>query len=123
MVKSKSVVAALLLVISPGVADAAEDEPGQKSKSARKALVILGHMGVDSKEIRSLVNEIDSRIEGDYLTFAKERLADSGTIRFHYRLGEGMKLKNIELQYVPDNSNWNATARPDSVMVNYTYKF
>ncbi len=118
----KSVVAALLLVVTPNMAVAAEDEPGQKSKNARKALVILGHLGADSKEVRSLINEIDSRIEGDYLTFAKERV-ETGTIRFHYRLGEGMKLKNIELQYVPDNSNWTATARPDSVMINYSYKF
>lgn len=122
MVKIKSVVAALLLVATPNMAVAAEDEPGQKSKNARKALIILGHIGADSKEIRNFVEKIDSRIEGDYLTFAKERI-ETGTIRFHYRLGEGVRLKNFELQYAPDDSNWNATARPDSVMVNYSYKF
>jgi hypothetical protein len=122
MVKIKSVVAALLLVVTPNMAVAAEDEPGQKSKSARKALIILGHIGADSKEVRNLVEKIDSRIEGDYFTIGKERV-ENGTIRLHYRLGEGVSLKNVELQYAPDNSNWNATARPDSVMINYSYKF
>ncbi len=122
MVKSLSVVAALLLMVVPEMAVAAQDEPEHKSKNARKALIILGHMGVDSREVREFVQTIDSRIEGDYFTIRKERI-ENGTIRLHYRLGEGVRLKNIELQYAPDNSNWTATARPDSVMLNYSYKF
>ncbi len=121
MVRMMLVVAVLLLTGLTGAAEAA-DNPEHNSKNARKALIVLGAIGADTKEIRNFVENIDSRIENGYLTLAEEKIA-GGTIKLHYELGSGVKLKRIELRFTPDDSNWVATARPDRVMINYTYKF
>lgn len=114
------VVAALLLAL-PQVAQAAE-KPDRRSDNARKVMVLLGAIGVDSNDAKSFVNDMNSRIEDNTLNIAKDRVGE-GTLKLHYRLGQGLRLKNVELQYAPDDSNWKAVARPDSVMLNYQYKF
>ncbi|MGE0755106.1 MAG: hypothetical protein AB7L92_08115 [Alphaproteobacteria bacterium] len=121
MVRITLVVAALLLASQPEGAIAA-DKPDKRSENARKVTILLGALGVNSNDAKSLVQNIDSRIEDNTLNIAKDRVGP-GTLKLHYRLGEGVSLKNVELQYAPDNSNWKAVARPDSVMVQYKYNF
>lgn len=121
-------VALLLLTAMTGVA-AADDkiqtgnplaEP--QTKKVRKIYVILNSIGVNSPEVKQFIESVDARVDNGYLMLREERVAN-GTLTLHYELSGGLRAKQIELRFTPDDSNWQATARPDAVMVNYKLKF
>lgn len=109
-----------LLAASVGPVAAAE-LPGKQSENARKALILLGNIGLDSKEMRELVQRIEDRPDRRYLPLAEEKVV-GGKLTLHYELS-GVRGKNLELRYSLDNSNWMATARTSGVMVSYRLKF
>lgn len=127
MVRMTLVVAALLLTMQPVTAVAAEKpglepEKALKSDKARQVVVLLGALGVNSTDAKALIADIDSRVDGGKLNITNDRIG-SGTLKFHYLLGNGLDADNFELEYTPDNSNWRGVAHRDSVMVQYQYKF
>lgn len=121
MFRNSLVVAALLLMGMSTTAEAA-DQQSERSENARKAMILLGAIGVNSNDAKALVEDLDARIEDQSVNFAKERIG-SGTLKFHYKLGNGVSKDNLELQYAPDDSNWKATASPEAAMVHYKYTF
>lgn len=116
------VVALLLLAMMQSPVAAAENTPERQSKNARKILVFLGSIGINDPDVKKFISRADSHIKNGYLTLSEERMA-GGTLTLHYQLSNGIGVKNVELKFAPDNSNWQATARKDQVMVRYQYKF
>ncbi len=112
----------LFLLVPVGNQAQAAEPPEHQSKNARKILTVLGSVGIEDTTIKSLVKDMDTRIKNGYLTLTEEKLP-GGKITLHYELAGGLRAKQLELRYTPDNSNWRATARPDGVMVNYSYNF
>jgi hypothetical protein len=141
MSRMRLVVGCMLLAAIPGVAAAEDlltsktdqDSPAiivdptraphaQHTKKTRKVEILLGQLGLNSKEVMKLVSEVDARVDKGYLRLAEERVP-GGTLTLHYDLSGGVRAKQIELKFQPDDSNWQATARPNAVMVEYKYKF
>jgi hypothetical protein len=117
----KLVVAALLLTALPGMATAAED-PEHHSKNARKTLVVLSALGMDHPDLVNFVGTVDERVDGGYLRLAEEKTM-GGTMTLHYELSGGVRAKQVELKFTPDDSNMEYTARPNGVMANYKFNF
>jgi hypothetical protein len=119
------VVAALLLTNLMGVA-AAADHPEQKSKKsdhARNTLIVLGHMGLDTKEISEFVTYVDERVEGGRFRIAEERIM-GGKLSLSIKLNSsGDTPRGPELRFTPDDSDWDCTANLKGVMVNYKITF
>jgi len=118
---NRLVVALLLLSMVGNQAQAAET-PEHQSKNARKILHVLGTIGINDPQVKSFISGIDKNVKDGYLQLHEEKIA-GGTLTLHYELKPGVTSKQIELKFVPDNSNWVATARPKEVMVRYNYKF
>ncbi len=115
------VVAALLLTGSVRVAVAAE-EPEHQSKNARKIVVMLASMGISHPDVVGLVQTVDNHMDKGGLRIAEERFGDNTAI-LRYRPQNGLGLKNMELKFTPDNSNFEITAHTNSVRINYGFKF
>ena len=112
-----------LPLLAPVNCIAAEIESAKKkSDTARKAVVVLASVGLDSPEVLHLVKYVDENTEDGYLKLAEER-AMGGTIKLHYELSGGFSKKQVELRFTPDDSNFTYTARPKEAMVNYRLRF
>ncbi len=127
MDKKRLVAASLLLATLADVALADDNKTGTslmqpQTKKVRKVEVILNSLGINSAEVRQFIDAVDERVEGGYLNLAEDRIA-GGRIVLHFQLGGGVTAKQLELKYTPDNSNWEATARTNAVMVNYRLQF
>lgn len=125
--------AALLLTNLGGIAAAAE-ETEHRSKSAQKVIVLLGSMGINSKEVRDFVTKVDAEVDvrNGYLNLAQREMPGGATLALRYRLGnkhykDPRSSKRLELALTPPEdstfSNFEIKARTDSISVNYRYKF
>lgn len=135
MLKNLAVVAALLLAfIITNVATAAENpehftklaDAKFKSKKSEKILKMIKAVGISDPDITNLVNQMDERTKDGYLTLHQEKIDGGtlgGTLSLRYELHSGVKVKQLELRYAPDNSNMEYTARKSAVMANYKFKF
>jgi len=122
MCTRRLVVVTLLLatVVTPAYA---ADPTEHQSKNARKVFAVLGSLGINDPQIKSFISDIDKHVKDGYLHLAEERIA-GGKLVLHYEIkGAKVTSKQIELRFTPDDSNWVATARPNEVMVRYSYKF
>lgn len=115
------VVAALLLTGTAKAATAA-DEPEHVSDDARQVLVLLGHMGIESSELKEFAEYVDQKVYNKRFHIAEERMMD-GTLQLNYRLSGGVGIKQMELRFTPDDSRIEATASTDRVMVRYKIEF
>jgi hypothetical protein len=109
----------------------AESPRRESSSKARKVLQLLGNMGLDNRDVRSLVRTADSRIDDGYFRIGEHALPESqGKILLRYRLGGGVDpvlsgsnkqgVRRLELYYTPrENSRWEAVATKKYVVVNY----
>lgn len=121
VMNTKLVVAALLLTVTGEVALAA-DPPEHPSKNARPALVLLAQLGLDNAELVEFADYVDQKIEKDRFHIAQDRYY-GGTLEFNYVLSGKPHPKQLELRYAPDNSNFEATAGTDRLLVYYRLKF
>lgn len=121
MNKKLLVVAALLLTNPVAVAQAA-DSPGQKSKHARPALVLLGQLGINNAEITEFVSYVDQKIDNGKLHIAQQKQFGA-SFELNYKLSGGVGIKQLELRYAPENSNFEATANREALMVNYKFNY
>jgi hypothetical protein len=116
------VVAALLLTNLPGMA-AAADFPEHTSKHARQTMVVLGHMGIDNKEVAEFVDYVDQRIDHGYFRIAEEHTL-GGMVRFSYKFQTTTSARRgLVLTFSPDDSNWEYTASSNLIMANYRIHF
>lgn len=132
MNKKLAVVAALLLVqpIIADVATAAENTErfkknagaSLKQKRAEKILVMMRALGISHPDFTALVYDIDRRSKGRYLMLHEEKIS-GGTLSLRYTLEPKVSIKQIELLYVPEDSNTEYSVRTNAVMVNYKLKF
>ncbi len=126
------VVAALLLIqpIKIDVAAAAENpehftkhaNANLKQKKAEKLLMMMKSLGISNPNITALVNTVDANTKNGYLMLHKEDLS-SGTLSLSYKLEPKIGVKQLELLYIPKDSNTEYKARTNAVMVNYKLKF
>lgn len=130
-----AVVAALLLnlPITTGVAAAADNighSPEKqedakiflKQKKAEKIIVMLNSMGIDNPEIIEFVNTVNNRTKDGYLMLHQENITE-GTVSLRYKLKPAIGIKQLELQYKPQDSNMEYRLHSNSVMVNYKFSF
>lgn len=123
-------VVALLLLNLLGNPAAAAETPEHQSKHARQLLAALSAAGINHPDIKEFVSNVDSHIDDGYLTFA-ERDVPGGKLKVRYQLNpsyilgtqSGAMSKRVELNYAPDNSNWEATVGVDRALVTYRVKF
>jgi hypothetical protein len=115
-------IVALLLLAPLGNQAFAAVPPEHQSKGARKVLTLLGSVGIEDAKIKSLVKDMDTRVKDGYLMLGEERVP-GGAFKLHYELAGGLRARQLELRFTPDDSNWRATARTDGVMVSYTHRF
>ncbi len=110
-------------LLAPISSLAAENESANKSSdTAKKAVVVLASVGLDSPEALHLVKYVDENTAGGYLKLAEERTM-GGTLKLHYELSGGISKKQMELRFTPDDSHFTYTARPKEAMVNYRFRF
>jgi len=120
---TRRLVVVTLLLATVATPAYAADPAEPQSKNARKVLAVLGTIGINDPQVKSFISGIDKHIKNGYLQLAEERVA-GGTLVLHYDInGTKITSKQIELRFTPDDSNWVATARPNEVMVRYSYKF
>jgi hypothetical protein len=119
---TKQLIVALLLSATVGNPAAAAEDPEHQSKNARKVLAVLGTIGINDPEVKSFISGIDKHVKDGYLMLDERHIA-GGTLVLHYELKPSATARQLELKFTPDNSNWVATARPNEVMVRYSYKF
>jgi len=112
----------LLLLPSAGMASGTPEDSKKDSKSAKKVIIMLAAMGLDSPEMLGLVETIDERTENGYLNIVEEK-AIGGTFNLHYELSGGVSAKQLELRFTPGDSDFVYTARTNALMANYSYKF
>jgi hypothetical protein len=115
------VVYTALLTTLPGMATAA-DEPEPQSQKARKTLIVLSALGMNHPDIIKLVDSVNERVDDGYLRLYEEKTM-GGTMTLHYELSGGVRSKQLELKFTPDDSNMEYTARPNAVMANYKFHF
>lgn len=127
MEKIGLVVASLLLTTVTEVARADDFLPRDPSaqpkiEKSRKIDIFLNAIGANGTEVKRLVDAVDGRVHDGYLHLGEERVP-GGKLVLHYELSGGVRAKQLELRFTPDDSHWQATARTDAVMVNYKLKF
>ncbi|MDX1975733.1 MAG: hypothetical protein SFT92_08700 [Rickettsiales bacterium] len=99
-----------------------------KSEKTQKALIVLGAIGINSTDALDFIQMIDDNIEDGYFWIA-ERPLGGGSLMLRYQLDKKSDIysykdkRQIELRYVPENSNFQAYARPDRVVIEYKLKF
>jgi len=98
--------------------------PEQKSKSARQLLATLDSVGINNEEVKNLIAQADARVEQNYFYF-DEQPAMGGKLALRLNLNTSDttdpmgKNKLLELNYAPNDSQFQVTARTDGVMVSY----
>lgn len=124
---------AALLLIQPIIASmaAAAENPEHKhqnakenlkQKKAEKLLMMMEAIGISDPDIKEFVYKVNGRMQDGYLMLHQEEIA-GGKLSFRYQLKPRVKAKQLELKYVPDDSNFEYTARTNSIMVNYSFSF
>lgn len=128
MVRRKLVVAALLLANLAGIATAA-DIYEHNSNHARKLIATLNSLGINSKQVREFISDIDASVnhENKTLSLAGHEVP-GGHVMLRYRFGAvpvgSQSHKRLELAYQPQNvPHLEVVARTDSIMVSYHFKF
>lgn len=123
MIKKTLIILLSTLAATGGPAAAAESENGDfQSKKARKIIEYLNTLGINDPHIKFLIEQADARTKDGYLTLSEEKIP-GGNLKLRFEYGNGLGIKRMELQFTPNDSNWQAIARTDRVMVNYNYKF
>lgn len=131
-----AVVAALLLIQPTKISvAAAADIPEQshkyadaplKQKKVEKLLAMLRTLGISDPEITSLANEIDERHKDGYFMLRQERIEtpmSNGNLTLRYATEGKIGIKELELNYTPDNSHTEYSLRSNAAMVTYKLHF
>ncbi len=93
-----------------------------KQKKAEKILLMLKAIGISDPDIREFAYKVEERTKDGYLMLHQEEVI-GGKLSFRYKLKPNVSVRQLELQYVPDDSNFEYTARTNSVMMNYKFNF
>ncbi|MEZ5691540.1 MAG: hypothetical protein R3D71_07740 [Rickettsiales bacterium] len=93
-----------------------------KRKKMEKLLIMMNTVGVDNPKIISFIQIVNKHTKDGYLTLHKREMYD-GTLSLRYKLSPKINSKQIELRYVPDDSNFEYSAKTNSLMVNYKFRF
>ena len=115
------VVAALLLTTLTA-SNAAADDPEHLSKNAQKIVATLNMFGINDPQIRDFIAEANSHVKNGYVNLATQEVM-GGELSFRYALSVPGAPRRLELNYAPEDSHVNVTARTDSFMVTYKLKF
>ena len=136
MNKMLAVVAALLLIQPTiiGVAAAAEDPEHLdkyagaplKQKKVEKLLAMLRTLGISDPQITSFANEINDRHKNGYFMLRQERIEtpmSEGNLTLRYATDRGVGIRQLELNYTPDDSHTEYSVRTNAAMVTYKLHF
>ncbi len=137
MNKLLAVVAALLLIqltIILCVAAAAENPEHLdkyanapiKQKKVEKLLAMLRSIGISDPQITSFANEINERHKDGYFMLREERIEtpmSEGNLTLRYATDRGVGIRQLELNYSPDDSHTEYSIRSNSAMVTYKLHF
>lgn len=83
---------------------------------------MLASMGINDPEIAEFVGYVDRQIDHGRLKIAEEHVA-GGKLSFTYRVDPKIHHKNFEIKFTPDDSNFEAVASTDGIMLNYRLQF
>lgn len=117
------IVAALLLGNLESIA-AAADVPEHQSKNARKVIATLNSIGINSKDVRNLIEAADARVDRNYL-YLNEQEGMGGKIALRYRLNSNNTAKSLgmnrklELHYAPKDSHLEVNVHTNGIMASY----
>ncbi len=122
--KSYRITVALLLVSGLFNSAAAGDDLKQ-IKAYKKAKAInayLEKIGLNNPYILSLAQGVNARMEKGAIRLAEQRYK-TGRVVFFYDVSNGLGTKQLQLKFQPNNSNFEYTATPKSIMMNYSFSF
>ena len=120
----KSVLALTALLMLPFISSAAADEDTeQRNKRAQKVLATLRMLGIANPKLNTLVTEATSHVEQDGYFYVADQKMDDGRLALRFECRGIPKLRQLELSYVPKDSNYSLTANTRGVMFNYHYDF
>ncbi len=131
-----AVVAALLLIqpAITGVATAADSpehfdkyaDATLKQKKVEKLLAMLRSLGISDPQITSFANEINERHKDGYFMLHQERIEtpmSNGSLTLRYATEGKIGIRQLELNYTPDNSHTEYSLRSNAAMVKYKLRF
>jgi hypothetical protein len=122
--KSYRLTVALLLVSGLLNGAAAGDDLKQikASKKAKAINAYLEKIGLNNPHILKLAQGVNARMENGALRLAEQKY-EKGRVVLLYDVGRGFGTKQLQLKFQPDNSNFEYTATPKSIMMNYSFSF
>lgn len=103
------------------IANAEEAPTNKPTKRTQKVLKVLDRMGIADPRLSSLVETVEANTRNGYIFLAQERVAD-GNLALRYDTG-GLKLRQLELAYTPDDSHYEVRANSRGIMLHYHYEF
>lgn len=122
---TRTLLTAALLLVSGLVNGAAAGDDLNKIKASKKAKAVslyLEKLGFNDSRVKRLTNELNERLEGDYLRLGEEKF-EYGRVVLFFEVEPRVTSKQIQLKFQPDNSNFEYTASTRGLMVNYRYEF
>lgn len=121
MIRLLGIAAALLMSSLAGIAAAAENSE-HPSKNAQKIIATLESVGINNKDVKAFISEANQYIDHGYLNLASRKMA-GGKLTLRYQLSGGISTRQVELHFVPENSNFEGIARTNLIMVRYHLEF
>lgn len=123
-------VAAFSVFLLMGINAAAEGEKPSpkfsqdkkdKYEDAEKVIAVLKVAGIYSDTVKDVAYFVDERVEGKYFNVASYNYHGID-MSFRYDLG-GIDKENIELNFRPEESNYELNMNPERVVLRYQIKF
>lgn len=96
---------------------------------------VLGSIGLNNKDVRDFVDEVDSRVDKNFVNFAERKTPGGGKFKLRYNMGPRTSLtgpnlggrlstRRFELSFQPsETSHFEYTAGTNRLMVNYHLEF
>lgn len=116
-------VTALLMLMPVSNAAAADEATEQRNKRAQKVLATLEMLGIAHPEIKNLVMEAQEHVEEDGYFYIADHKMEEGRVALRFEYRGVPKLRQLQLSYVPKDSNYSLTATTRGVMLRYHYEF